>query len=117
MAEVITFAYYAFVLRGFFCKTTGMLPPHKPSPPAWFAAKRFGYGAGLPIAWQGWVALGLFLAVTLGSTFGLSVLPLRRPLLAVGVVMVLNLAATVAFFWVCKIRTKGGWKWRWGTRD
>ena len=104
-----------------------MLPYHKPSPPAWFAAKRFGYGAGLPIAWQGWVALGLFLAVTLGSTFGLSVLPLRRPLLAVGVsvgvgvgvgvVMVLNLAATVAFFWVCKTRTKGGWKWRWGTRD
>ncbi|GBR52409.1 hypothetical protein CSR02_05980 [Acetobacter pomorum] len=90
----------------------------KPStPPAWFAAKRFGYGAGLPIAWQGWVALGLFLAVTLGSTFGLSVLPLRRPLVAVGVVMVLNLAATVAFFWVCKTRTKGGWKWRWGTRD
>ena len=25
----------------------------------WFAPKRFGYGAGLPIAWQGW-AFGSF---------------------------------------------------------
>ena len=27
--------------------------------PEWFAPKRYGYGAGLPISWQGW-------AVTLG---------------------------------------------------
>ena len=23
----------------------------------WFAPKRFGYGAGLPIAWQGWALI------------------------------------------------------------
>lgn len=97
-----------------------MLNPHKnppPAPTAWFAARRFGYGAGLPIAWQGWVVLGLFLAVTLGSSFGLSFVPLHRPLVTASVVMVLNLAATAAFLWVCKSRTQGGWKWRWGTRD
>ena len=27
--------------------------------PEWFAPKRYGYGAGLPISWQGW-------AITLG---------------------------------------------------
>ena len=24
---------------------------------AWFAPKRYGFGAGLPIAWQGWALL------------------------------------------------------------
>ena len=23
--------------------------------PDWFAPKRYGYGSGMPIAWQGWV--------------------------------------------------------------
>lgn len=88
-----------------------MLNPHKnppPAPTAWFAARRFGYGAGLPIAWQGWVALGLFLAVTLGSSFGLSFVPLHRPLLTVGAVMVLNLAATAAFSGCAKRARKAG---------
>ena len=26
--------------------------------PEWFAAKRYGYGSGLPIAWQGWAVIG-----------------------------------------------------------
>ena len=27
--------------------------------PEWFAPKRYGYGAGLPITWQGWaIVLG-----------------------------------------------------------
>ena len=26
----------------------------------WFRAKRFGYGAGLPFKWQGWVVLLLY---------------------------------------------------------
>ena len=25
--------------------------------PIWFAAKRYGWGWGLPVAWQGWVVL------------------------------------------------------------
>ncbi len=29
----------------------------------WFAPKRYGYGAGLPIAWQGWVLTIGYLAV------------------------------------------------------
>ncbi|WP_243403462.1 MULTISPECIES: hypothetical protein [Bacteria] len=33
---------------------------------AWFAPKRFGYGAGLPIAWQGWAVLVAYLAVVIG---------------------------------------------------
>ena len=31
----------------------------------WFAQKRYGYGAGLPIAWQGWAVLGAWLLALL----------------------------------------------------
>ena len=31
----------------------------------WFAPKRFGYGAGWPIAWQGWALVGGYLALVL----------------------------------------------------
>ena len=44
--------------------------------PEWFAPKRYGYGSGLPISWQGWVltlgfvALAILLSVS--SPTGLS---------------------------------------------
>ena len=86
-------------------------------PTVWFAARRFGYGAGLPITWQGWVSLCLFLAVTLASSFILPFFHFRHPLYAAAGVMVLNLGATVAFGWVCYTHTQGGWRWRWGDSD
>jgi hypothetical protein len=33
----------------------------------WFAAKRYGWGWGLPLTWQGWVVYALWIAVLLGS--------------------------------------------------
>ncbi len=53
---------------------------------AWFTPKRYGYGAGLPVAWQGWALLA-------------------------GVV---GLLATLLLGWVAAARTRGGWRWRWG---
>ena len=35
----------------------------------WFAAKRYGYGAGLPIAWQGWLVLSAYIAAIIGAFF------------------------------------------------
>ena len=35
-------------------------------PPAWFAPKRYGYGAGLPISWQGWALTCAFVLVAVG---------------------------------------------------
>ena len=29
----------------------------------WFRAKRYGWGWGLPVAWQGWLVLALFFAL------------------------------------------------------
>ena len=32
----------------------------------WFAPKRFGFGAGLPIAWQGWAVSAAYIALVIG---------------------------------------------------
>ena len=34
-----------------------------PDPKYWFPAKRYGWGWGIPTAWQGWVVMGIFLAL------------------------------------------------------
>ena len=37
--------------------------------PEWFAPKRYGFGSGLPISWQGWALTVAFGAVVAISTF------------------------------------------------
>ncbi len=71
----------------------------------WFSAKSHGYGAGLPIAWQGWVLLLGYLAVVIGGALRFA---RNRPLLFFSAVIVL----TVGFVWVTKQTTRGGWRWR-----
>jgi hypothetical protein len=76
---------------------------------AWFAPKRYGYGSGLPIAWQGWAALFLYIA-----TLAAAGVLIRYSWIAyAGIVAV----ATAAFVLVCAQKTRGGWRWRWGERD
>ena len=75
----------------------------------WFAAKRYGLGAGLPIAWQGWAILGAYVAV-IGGT--LMVLGERNP----AVPVIFGIATLVLLFVVART-TRGGWRWRWGRED
>ena len=56
--------------------------------PEWFAAKRYGYGASLPISWQGWV-----------------------------VMIAILVPAIVALLVITARTTRGGWRWRWGEDD
>lgn len=35
----------------------------------WFPAKRIGWGWGTPSTWQGWIVLGLFVAVMIVGGF------------------------------------------------
>lgn len=72
----------------------------------WFRHKRFGLGAGLPIAWQGWALLGLHIALILGLTLLLKDKPIAM-IAAVLIVALLPLPIYAA-------RTEGGWRWRWG---
>ena len=77
--------------------------------PEWFAPKRYGLGAGWPIAWQGWAVLALFMAVVgvalwLFGPDDLGALAILLPALA-------------ALLIVTALTTKGGWRWRWGKDD
>ncbi|MBH5321205.1 hypothetical protein [Aurantiacibacter sediminis] len=71
----------------------------------WFEPKRLGYGSGLPCAWQGWVLLGVYLALMVG--FGLM---LEGDWLAVGAIGMAF--STVIFVLLAKRHTRGGWRWR-----
>lgn len=53
--------------------------PKSQSRQAWFAAKRYGYGAGMPIAWQGWIALFSLMAVVSLPFYALVFLPVSQP--------------------------------------
>jgi hypothetical protein len=79
-------------------------------PKPWFAQKRYGYGAGLPIAWQGWALLAAYLALLAG--LGELLVPAQTALfiLLVGF-------ATGLLIWISARRTRGGWRWRWGERS
>jgi hypothetical protein len=79
------------------------MKPERPTP--WFAPKRFGYGAGLPIAWQGWALLAAYLGAILLAA---KLLQPLHPALMVTVVTVIALAPMP----LIARRTRGGWKWR-----
>ena len=73
----------------------------------WFASKGYGYGTGLPMSWQGWVIfIGYLLIVILSAIF----LAPRSILAYLGLVLTL----TIAFIWIARKTTRGGWRWRWG---
>lgn len=74
---------------------------------SWFAPKRFGYGAGLPIRWQGWALMLGYIALVIGVTIAL--MP-GHPGTFAGIV----LAATAAIVVISARHTRGGWRWRWG---
>ena len=81
-----------------------------PSAEYWFAPKRFGYGTGLPISWQGWLSCLVYCGVvTVAALF----LPQRTILGFVAVMIV----ATAVFLLICAKKTRGGWKWRWPGRN
>lgn len=76
---------------------------------AWFAPKRFGYGAALPIAWQGWTLLAGYLVLVLVIGRALSHhRALQMTIIASATLLVIILSAQ---------HTRGGWRWRSGKQD
>lgn len=72
----------------------------------WFAPKRFGYGAGLPISWQGWLITLLYLVLVIGAALFVA----DTPIIFFGILI----PATLALIIVTARTTRGGWRWRWG---
>lgn len=75
-------------------------------PQYWFAAKRYGWGWGLPLRWQGWAVLILWLAILTGAAGRL--MPAHRLAFLVFVVL---MAALLTF--ICYLTGEPP-RWRWG---
>jgi hypothetical protein len=75
----------------------------------WFAPKRYGYGAGWPITWQGWAVMAAFFLVV---AFALWLFGPDYP-----AVLSIVLPAIAALILITARTTRGGWRWRWGDQD
>lgn len=76
----------------------------------WFPAKRYGWGWGFPVRWQGWLVMAAYFAAVLAGIYYFN--PDRRPI-AVAVCIV---SATVVFIVVVAIKGEHPLRWRWGKR-
>ena len=77
--------------------------------PEWFAPKRYGYGSGLPISWQGWAITIFFVALAALVAFRFP----DQPMVAIAIMV----PAVCVFMVIAARTTRGGWRWRWGEED
>ena len=77
--------------------------------PEWFAPRRYGIGAGWPMAWQGWAVLATFMAIVIVAGLLLKGHP--------GLQATILFPALVALVVITARTTRGGWSWRWGAED
>ena len=73
----------------------------------WFPAKRYGWGWGLPVTWQGWVAVVVHLLLVVGG------IPLIHPQSNPDVYSAYVGACTAALIGVCWYKGEPP-RWRWG---
>lgn len=82
----------------------------KESKDIWFPAKKYGFGWGLPIAWQGWVVLIVYvLLITTGSVMLSN--PFRTRIWLLPFILIL----TILFIFICWKKGEKV-KWRWGNK-
>ena len=75
----------------------------------WFAPKRYGWGPGLPIRWQGWALTFAYLLTVIGLTLAVG----NRP----AAMIAAAIPPTVAFIVISCRTTRGGCRWRWGEEE
>jgi hypothetical protein len=76
----------------------------------WFPAKKYGYGWGFPITWQGWVFSLSYLLLIVGGSFTFTDSP-RSTIFFLSFALILS----ILFIFIC---FKKGEKpqWRWGDK-
>lgn len=80
----------------------------KPGP--WFRVKKYGYGAGLPINWQGWA----FIGALVGVLAGIGQLAENKSGGAQAIAMAAFILTVTYAIIIAARRTDGEWRWRWG---
>ena len=73
----------------------------------WFAAKRYGWGWGLPTAWQGWVVLAGFVALIAAGAI------LFPPRQVMAEYLIYVAAVSIGLVVVCWLKGEPP-RWRWG---
>ncbi|WP_437520344.1 hypothetical protein [Sorangium sp. So ce726] len=82
----------------------------KDTPKYWFPAKRYGWGWGLPSAWQGWVVLLIYFVVVLGG------IPFVHATSGTVVYVIYVFVLTAALIAICWLTGEAP-RWRWGGDD
>ena len=77
------------------------------APVYWFRAKRYGWGWGLPITWQGWLVFAAFLLLLVAGAL------LFPPHRATGAFIVYVAVLSCVFVAICWIKGEPP-RWRWG---
>lgn len=82
----------------------------------WFKPKRYGLGAA-PSSWEGWALVVAYVAAIAALAYLTG-----SPLLAGSPgqtfpFIVMTVALTIVFVFICWLKTEGGWRWRWGDKD
>lgn len=75
---------------------------------AWFGAKTYGWGWGLPLRWQGWVVMGGFVVALIAGV------PLAKqtPTVFVGYSVALAIVLIAICYWKGEAP-----RWRWGKHE
>ena len=76
----------------------------------WFPAKRYGWGWGLPVAWQGWIVLIAFVGL-FGA--GFLVFP---PSTEIGPLLIYVFLLTAGLIAICWLKGEPP-RWRWGNGE
>ncbi len=80
-------------------------------PKFWFPVKRYGWGWGPPVRWQGWVVLVVYLALVGG---GIYYFDPKRTALGFFAYM---LALTAVFVAIVALKGEKPARWRWGKNE
>lgn len=76
----------------------------------WFPAKRYGWGWGLPVTWQGWIVLAAFAGL---SGAGVLLFPPNAKIVPLLIYVFLLTAGLIAICWL-----KGEPpRWRWSSGE
>ncbi len=79
-------------------------------PTFWFPVKRYGYGWGFPVAWQGWAVLIAYLVLLFTGTYYFKSQRDVLSLLGYFAVLTVGLVAVIA------VKGERPLRWRWGRR-
>jgi hypothetical protein len=86
----------------------------------WFRPHAYGYGA-TPSNWKGWAAVAVYVGAVLVLVLSLTTWPAELPAAPaawqVATAMLMVALLTVGFVRLCRAKTDGEWRWRWGETD